>query len=228
MCRKKLFNSNGGKRNPGFNSFTLIELLVVVAIIAVLVAILLPAIQKARKQGKILACGSQMRQIGVALYAYAGENNDFFPRHGTGNMGDWSHLAGPLEKYITNPAVYYCTDGCPWDIVYPRDVGRYIGYYVRWGSFSKRYSLRDPSGVVLVTEPCGWWDIGAWSHPAHRGYPGDSGFNCLFLDGSVYYVSDIPEWLANAGGGTGNYWEPFDRKDFDRSWYYEKGGEYNP
>jgi prepilin-type N-terminal cleavage/methylation domain-containing protein len=223
----------------GIWAFTLIELLVVVAIIAVLVAILLPAIQKARKQTKILTCGTQMRQIGVALYTYAGENQDFFPPYyknpndpsdcSLGSM-DWRDLPGPLDKagILRAPATYYCPDGCTWDVAYPRSVGWMMGYYVRWGIFTKRYSLRDPSGIVLVTEPCGWWGGGAWSHAPHRGYQEDSGFNCLYLDGSVYYIKNVPDWLASGLGAVGNYWEPFDRNEFDRSWYTVKGGEYNP
>jgi prepilin-type N-terminal cleavage/methylation domain-containing protein/prepilin-type processing-associated H-X9-DG protein len=237
MDQKKSFNSSGGKRNTGFKAFTLIELLVVVAIIAVLVAILLPAIQKARKSAKILTCGTQMRQIGVALNAYAGENRDFFPPfyvnpnnpsdRSNGTM-DWRDLPDPLDKsgILRAPAIYYCPEGCPWSVSYPQSVGYAMGYYVRWGIFEFRYSLRDPSGIVLVTEPCGWWGgpgSAAWSHPATRGFPKDNGFNCLYLDGSVYYFGTIPDWLAAANGSIGNYWAPFDRKDFDAEWYHLKG-----
>lgn len=59
--------------------FTLIELLVVVAIIALLISILLPSLGKAREQAKMAACGSNLRQIGVAMEAYAVEYNGFHP-----------------------------------------------------------------------------------------------------------------------------------------------------
>jgi prepilin-type N-terminal cleavage/methylation domain-containing protein len=215
---------SSGTRKFNFG-FTLIELLVVVAIIAVLVAILLPAIQKARKYARILTCGSQMRQIGVGLYAYATDNRDYFPGHGSGFMGDWSHLAGPLEKNggIHSPAVYYCPEGCTWNIVYPRDVGYMIGYYVRWGGRSTRYSIHDPSGIVLVTEPCGWWG-GAWSHPPHRGPQGESGFNRLFLDGSIGYCIVVPPLLATGlSSAYDNWWRPWDRVEVPKEWYEEKG-----
>ncbi len=58
-------------------SFTLIELLVVVAIIAVLVAILLPALSGARDQARLIACLSNLKQIGIGEMAYASENNDY-------------------------------------------------------------------------------------------------------------------------------------------------------
>jgi prepilin-type N-terminal cleavage/methylation domain-containing protein/prepilin-type processing-associated H-X9-DG protein len=61
------------------NGFTLIELLVVVAIIAVLVAMLLPALNRARETAKQVVCLSNQKSFGTALYMYIGENNSIFP-----------------------------------------------------------------------------------------------------------------------------------------------------
>lgn len=73
----RIFNPKSEIQNPKSKGFTLIELLVVVAIIAVLVAILLPALGKARAMSKRAICGVNWRQVGVYCQLYQQANNDW-------------------------------------------------------------------------------------------------------------------------------------------------------
>ena len=67
--------------------FTLIELLVVIAIIAILAAILLPALQRARQRGMGINCSNNFKQIGLMLQNYLAQNDDWFVKPGGENYG---------------------------------------------------------------------------------------------------------------------------------------------
>jgi prepilin-type N-terminal cleavage/methylation domain-containing protein/prepilin-type processing-associated H-X9-DG protein len=71
------------------NGFTLVELLVVIGIISVLIAMLLPALSKAREAAQSVACLSNLRQVGTAFQMYCNENKDWFP--------DWNPWYQPNE-----------------------------------------------------------------------------------------------------------------------------------
>src|ERR671925_2083860 len=78
--------------------FTLVELLVVVSIIALLIAILLPSLKKAREQSRQTVCLSNMRNMSTAVWMYTNENNDAFPLtrdRGGFQEGGWINMLIP-------------------------------------------------------------------------------------------------------------------------------------
>ncbi len=78
--------------------FTLIELLVVMAIILLLAGAVTPVIARAREQGRRTKCASNLRQIGIALHLYAGDNNEAFP----------AALSALSTNYVTDDSVFDC------------------------------------------------------------------------------------------------------------------------
>ena len=115
----------GARPAPFVPAFTLVELLVVVGIIAILVALLLPALSRARKQALQVACSSNLRQLGAGFIAYASANKGWFPPPASGVWGpypeDWVHWQkdrdlseSPILDYLGRDVeVLKCPMGVP-------------------------------------------------------------------------------------------------------------------
>ena len=92
-------------------AFTLLELLVVISIIALLAALLLPALARAKESGKATVCLSNLRQAGFALQLYAQENNNRLPFMRDKSLTTTNELPGPeqvLSNHLGNVNVLKC------------------------------------------------------------------------------------------------------------------------
>ncbi len=107
-------------------AFTLVELLVVIGIIAVLIALLLPALQGAREQARTVRCLANVRTLATGVLLYVNDNSGFFPdcepfgfydpNTSTNTITGWvggtsaltSITGGKLYKYVNNTSVYRC------------------------------------------------------------------------------------------------------------------------
>jgi prepilin-type N-terminal cleavage/methylation domain-containing protein/prepilin-type processing-associated H-X9-DG protein len=192
---------------PQRRGFTLIELLVVIAVIGILIALLLPAVQKVRESANRTRCVNHLKQIGLAIHGYHG-NNQVLPAALAGDQSDptysvgaptpWLSWLGKLLPYVEQDNLFRQALS---DYAANPKVDTYnLPWHVGIKTVVETYTCPSDPRTLQALDLSAYETAGYFA--ALTPYLGNSGTNRTTLDGVLYQNSRIR--FADVTDGTSN------------------------
>src|SRR5437867_6252662 len=240
ITRPTVFRLNDGC----FRAFTLIELLVAIAIIAILAALLLPALVNAKERARRVACKSNLRQFVLAVHMYGHENRDWIPTALPEDAAAYEYTPviprttrGTLIKYAGSQKMLECPSlGKPFNTPNGWDVGEY-GFVIAYnylGGHSRTpwpteggssawispQKIADDSSLPLIT------DMNDWSPAYGNTFAPHGARGPILRNGDFSNVGaqgTSPKQIGAVGGNIGLVdgsvnWKPISQMKQYRGW----------